>query len=105
MGTDGNGRYYLDIVDIHRYRFGNSSFSRANVIDDPANVNGSFTSYFANDLSDGSNTGLADRCSTANISRPSSSKLQFSVSELNVCWKNESTNGISDESANSFIAG
>lgn len=105
MGSDANG-YYLDIVDIHRYPFeGNSSHTRANVIDDPANVNGSnATGNFAYKLSNVNNTGLADRCSTANIGR-SSSPLQFSVSELNVCWKNHVNNDVDDESANSFIAG
>lgn len=104
VGSGSNG-YYLDIVDIHRYPFSansGGSWGKQEVSRDPADPLGN--NFAGTVLTDGS-TGLLDYIVTANSPRPLGSKLQFAMTEMNICWQNESNNTYTDESARSFIAG
>lgn len=115
IGTDANGNYYLDIVDFHYYPFDGAQ-TRADVIDNPGKT--SISSSLYNKLYESTpSTGLLKYIKDANtnLPRPTGNKLQFSISEINIDWKNPPFSGctspdfvcnnVQGTGANSFLAG
>lgn len=90
-GLDANSNYYLDIVDFHYYPYSGTQ-TVGNVQGNPMTT------------LDGYLSGLVSLMNTVNAGR-GGSLLQYSISEININYKNPSTNGVANYGANGFIAG
>jgi hypothetical protein len=95
-GTDGNGRYYVDIISFHIYPFSGSQ-TRSQVIASLMAANG-----FNDDL-----TALQARLDTCDLyhNRQGEDALKIAVTEANVDYNNPAGDSVTGLGAKSFLGG
>ncbi|OFY85293.1 MAG: hypothetical protein A3F72_19110 [Bacteroidetes bacterium RIFCSPLOWO2_12_FULL_35_15] len=95
-GKDAAGRYYLDVISFHTYPF-NGTQTRAQVLTkltSPGSLQDNLT-YL---------NGRVSACNTAH-NRTGAAALKIAITEMNICYKNASTDNLQGVGANSFIGG
>ena len=95
-GRDANGRYYVDIISFHTYPF-NGTQNRDQVITELSKSGG------LQDKLDYLNGRIAS-CNTAH-SRSGNAALKTAVTEMNIGYKNASSDNVNGVGASSFIGG